>query len=55
MRPQNGGPDIIEVTPEEIKRSTRDPEVLHQALQVWLSQRLKADTPPEVSEVRSPR
>ena len=52
MSPQNRGPDIAEVTPEEIKRSTRYPEVLQQALRVWLSQQLKGDAPPEVSEVR---
>jgi aminoglycoside phosphotransferase (APT) family kinase protein len=54
MNPQNGGPAAAEPAPEEIKRSTRHPEVLHQALQVWISDRLKGDAPPEVSAVTSP-
>lgn len=54
MSPQNGGPAAAGPIPEEIKRSTRNPEALHQALQAWLSDRLKADAPPEVSEVTSP-
>jgi len=40
--------------PEDIKKSTRDPEVLRASLEAWLGNRLGDDASPSVSAVSSP-
>ena len=47
-------PDADAPSPEEMKRSTRDPEALSRALQTWLEGRLPTGASPEISDVRSP-
>jgi aminoglycoside phosphotransferase (APT) family kinase protein len=54
MTPANGDLSADEVSPGEMKRSSRDPEAQRRALQEWLAGRLSSEAPPEVSELSSP-